>query len=766
MYKNLLFFCCLLCCSFVYGQDQAREPIPVLLRQLRSIHDPTLKALHLLAVADSFILKPGEAPHDLDTALVLINQSRELNVDLEDAAVAGIGFTLLSKYYREKGQRARGKVYARKSVEWAAKHHLDVQSAYALVELASYYDYDISAELDEKIRYNQQAADLFGKTGRLEMQARTLEHLGDCLSLHNDLDAAISNLLKAVRLYKAAGVTDLLQVYNLLGNIYADAGDYQEALRYMLLSLRSGKPGSDTTAAWIPINNHAGIAYFRVEDFKEAARYFQQGMVLAEKYKDTAGYRFLLANYANTMNSLGKYRSALDVFGKLNKLGDIPVSPEMVGPLHILHTSYIRLHKLDSAAMVMNQMSRITSSLPFTHRIKRYYYVAAVQQAMAEKRFRDMKLFADSMELSASLNKFPKEVATANLMLFRADSALHFSPKSVQYYQRHIAIRDSLLNEAKLKQVNRLKIEFESAEKDENILELRKTQQEKDDKLKAANFRMKVFIGGVLMLLVLLILLYNRYQIKQRSNRLLMEQKVLIDSKNERLEVLNKTLQRTVNDKEWLLKEIHHRVKNNLQIVISLLKTQSAYLDNGRAKDAISQSQNRMFAMSIIHQRLYRQDNLASIDMQDYIGELVEYLRQSFESAGNLRFVKDVAKLELDVAQAVPIGLILNEAITNAIKYAFPEGRYGEIRVVLRQEKEGELLLEVADNGVGLSAGVDLTKIKSMGMNLIRTLTEQLDGYLEIHQESGLCLQIRFPLEETDRDIRRYSTTVLTEKLV
>ncbi|SHL66631.1 Two-component sensor histidine kinase, contains HisKA and HATPase domains [Chitinophaga jiangningensis] len=766
MYKNLLFLCCLLCGNLAYGQDEAREPLPVLLHQLKFIHDPGTRALQLLIVADSFILRPGEAAHDLDTALLLINQSKELNANLGDATVAGISLTLLSKCYREKGERARGKVYAQKSIEWAARHHLDVQWAYALVERASYCNYEISNELDEKIKYNRQAADLFGKTGRLEMQARTLEHLGDCLSLDNNADDAIASVLKAIRLYKALGITDILQAYNLLGNIYTDAGDYQEALRYTLLSLRSGKPGSDTTAAWITINNHAGIAYFRVEDYKQAAVYFQRGATLAEKYRDTSGYRLLQSNYANSMNGLHDYRSALDAMWKVNTLGEIPLTPEMIGPLHIIHTAYLRLHKLDSASIVMKKMHQIHYALPVYHRMQRYYYGAAAQQYFADHRYKEMMLAADSMEMIAIRNKFPKEVASANLLRFQADSAMHFSPKSMQYYRRYVNIKDSLLGEAKLRQVNRLKIEFESEEKDENILELKRQQEKKDRELQAADFRMKVFIGGVLMLLALLILVYNRYKIKQRSNQLLLEQKQLIDNKKERLEELNKTLQQTLHDKEWLLKEIHHRVKNNLQIVISLLKTQSTYLENGRAKEAIRQSQNRMFAMSIIHQRLYRQENLASIDMQAYIGELVEYLRQSFDSTGNLRFIKEVAKLELDVAQAVPIGLILNEAITNAIKYAFPDGRYGEIRVRLAQEKENEILLEVADNGVGLPPDMDLAHCKSMGMNLIHTLTEQLDGNLEISQDSGLCLQVRFPLEETEKDIRSYETNMLTEKLV
>ena len=137
-------------------------------------------------------------------------------------------------------------------------------------------------------------------------------------------------------------------------------------------------------------------------------------------------------------------------------------------------------------------------------------------------------------------------------------------------------------------------------------------------------------------------------------------------------------------EKEWLLKEIHHRVKNNLQIVISLLNTQSAYVDNEDALLAIQNSQHRMHAMSLIHQKLYQSDNLANIDMSWYIYELISYMRECFDTDNKINFVLDTEKVYLDVAQAVPLGLIINEAISNAIKYAFPADRKGAVKIVLK----------------------------------------------------------------------------------
>ena len=126
-----------------------------------------------------------------------------------------------------------------------------------------------------------------------------------------------------------------------------------------------------------------------------------------------------------------------------------------------------------------------------------------------------------------------------------------------------------------------------------------------------------------------------------------------------------------LKDKEWLIKEVHHRVKNNLQMVISLLNSQSIYLNDEAAVVAIQESQRRMHAMSLIHQKLYQSENVGVIDMRAYINEFISYLKDIFETGSSIRFEQDVDPIKLDVGQAVPVGLILNEVITNSIKYAF-----------------------------------------------------------------------------------------------
>jgi two-component sensor histidine kinase len=249
-------------------------------------------------------------------------------------------------------------------------------------------------------------------------------------------------------------------------------------------------------------------------------------------------------------------------------------------------------------------------------------------------------------------------------------------------------------------------------------------------------------IGGSMILLILLGVSYNLYRIKRRSDFLIQLQKQAIDRKNLELQQLNISQARLLNEKEWLLKEIHHRVKNNLQIAMSLLNTQTYYLDNAKAVEAIRQSRNRMFAMSLIHQRLYQSDNLELINMNRYIPELINYIEDSFARDRNIQFRACIDPVHLDVAQAVPIGLIINETVTNSIKYAFPDRDGGVINIVLKYLEGKNILLEIADDGVGVKPGFDIKQTNSMGMQLIDTLNQQLEGTMTVQNRNGLVISI------------------------
>jgi two-component sensor histidine kinase len=181
-----------------------------------------------------------------------------------------------------------------------------------------------------------------------------------------------------------------------------------------------------------------------------------------------------------------------------------------------------------------------------------------------------------------------------------------------------------------------------------------------------------------------------------------------------------------LTEKEWLLKEIHHRVKNNLQVVMSLLNSQAAYLSDDTALSAIKESQHRVHTMALIHQKLYQSEQIACVDMPSYINEVVGYLQESYSHPRQILFKLNVEPIELDVTQAVPLGLIINEAIINAFKYAFPGGASGTVALSLHRLGESTFQLTISDDGIGLPAGYDPARSRSLGMTLMHGFSGQL----------------------------------------
>jgi two-component sensor histidine kinase len=389
-----------------------------------------------------------------------------------------------------------------------------------------------------------------------------------------------------------------------------------------------------------------------------------------------------------------------------------------------------------------------------------------------------------------------------HLLLFRSDSARGDYLSAIRHYQQYKSFNDSIFNSLTSRQIQELQIQYETEKKDQTLMlkekdlllreqdillltrqgmlretrleqallkrrqaEIEAERKDQDLKLKEQNIQLltkqsqlqqsrlqqekilrKVTYGGVSLLLVIVGLLYYGYRIKRRSNKRL-------EAKQKEINEQNVSLQHLVSEKEWLLKEIHHRVKNNLQIVMSLLNSQGAYLQNDAALAAIRHSQHRVQAISLIHKKLYQSDDVGMVDMPLYIHELTDYLVDCFDASQNIRFDLQVAAVKMDVSQAVPLGLILNEAITNSIKYAFPGKRNGAISIKLEKHAGGRTVLTIADNGVGLPPDFDHQQCSSLGMSLMQGLTEDLGGRFSIRDRQGASISIAFNYEDEQHPV-------------
>ncbi|MCC6866140.1 MAG: PAS domain S-box protein [Ignavibacteria bacterium] len=202
--------------------------------------------------------------------------------------------------------------------------------------------------------------------------------------------------------------------------------------------------------------------------------------------------------------------------------------------------------------------------------------------------------------------------------------------------------------------------------------------------------------------------------------------------------------QRSLKEKELLLKEIHHRVKNNLQIIISLLKLQSKFVIDPNDADIFNKSRSRVETMALIHEKLYKSQDISHIDLNSYLKELVNQLIKAYKiGASKVEFYLNAETIYVTIDTAIPCGLIVNELINNILKHAFPDGYNGKIELNLHRYNDN-LLLEVSDNGVGIPGNVEFDNNDTLGMQLIDTLVKQLDGDIEVNKDNGTCFKILF----------------------
>lgn len=265
----------------------------------------------------------------------------------------------------------------------------------------------------------------------------------------------------------------------------------------------------------------------------------------------------------------------------------------------------------------------------------------------------------------------------------------------------HQFYNDSIISTERVAQIEALKTQYETAQKEATIaLQQQQLTQQRWLLLAAGLILFILLTGGGL-------LFYLWRRLRQRNA-----------------------------EKEFLIKEIHHRVKNNLQVLSSLLHLQSRQIEDEQALDAVREGQNRVDAMGLIHEKLYMGDRLASVEMSDYLQHLGSALQDSFgidEQRVALRYHTET--IHLDVDTAIPLGLIINELLTNSFKYAFPDGRAGAIDVSLRQDEAGLLSLKVSDNGVGRQS--DTAQGTAFGSKLIQMLSKKLKGKPEVSTNPG-----------------------------
>jgi two-component sensor histidine kinase len=286
---------------------------------------------------------------------------------------------------------------------------------------------------------------------------------------------------------------------------------------------------------------------------------------------------------------------------------------------------------------------------------------------------------------------------------------------------------DSVRNEIKSRQFQQLDVEYQTSKKEDSIFMLTQKNTLQTANLHQVQKIRDITIVGIVLALIIIGLLYRQYQVKQRNNKM--------------MALKNEDLGRLVTEKEWLLQEVNHRVKNNLQTIVSLLELQPDTLSED-ASLALQASQNRVFATSLLYQKLYKTENPSAVNMKVYLTELVDHLKDALGSSGKVNLILDIEPVEIDVSQGVSIGLIVNEVVTNSFKYAFDGTIEHPAIYISLAIHQGHAHLIIKDNGIGFSIAGEHGS--GQGLKLVKGLSESISGRATFVSDNGASTQVSF----------------------
>lgn len=549
-----------------------------------------------------------------------------------------------------------------------------------------------------------------------------------CIHAFTQDTGAEAELLRVVHSLEGIRYPYLHFTYYELAVLEIYLGNYDKALNYSQQALRSMSRTKDSTAAADIFFIH-GVILRQLAQNDSSLSYVERSI---QYYKVQYGDQTLgdaIHYLAETMVKLNRTDEAEKEVSRLYAAYPPESSKDSMRWFASLATFY-RLtkdfaHAQQYAQSLVDLQVRLHYQADFYHLGQVYLEAGNYVKA---KPYLQLALASTDYAYNVSAK------AHLEYCLFLADSATGDYIGAIRHLLQNKRYDDTVMKRAKMDAVEKYQTQYETNLKDQKIALLLKEQELQGMYLERARFIKNLAVYGSLALLIVGILMNVQYRQKKRAH---------------------KQLQRALSEKEWLLKEMHHRIKNNLHTIICLLESQSMYLEKD-ALQAIEKSQHRIYAMSLIHQMLYQNDDFQSIDMSVYLEEFIGYLKDSFDTQ-QTSFLVDVQPVRLDLQQAIDVALIINEGVTNAIKYAF--GDHDDPRVRISMTLEGEkVTLVIADNGNGFQPKEEDFE-KSLGMQLIRGLSKELRGTVKIEADSGTRLTIEFFRERTPDPIQQMHWT-------
>ena len=608
-----------------------------------------------------------------------------------------------------------------------ADAHLNISSAQ--VNLGNYVEAmknTIRAiKIYDELLFSQKSGD---SSKILKQKARAHTINGNIGFNQGNYPEALKNYFTSLKIREEIGdKTGVASVYNNIASLYVEEGNYPEALKIHLTALKIREELNDKDGIATSYNN-IGNVYHGMHNYAEALKMHFAALKIRQEIGYKKGISDSYNNIGGVYNVEGKYPEALT-----NHLAALKIRVE-IGDQQGLATSY------NNIGSVFQQQNNYTEAL------KNYFAALKIAKEIGDKPHLSLVCVSigsvyvkqrKHSEASIYLNKgllYAKEIngldyfKNAYAGIAELDISQGNFKQALEHYKLYVTYRDSLFNEENTKNAVQSRMQYEF-DKKESIV---KAAQEKKDIVaqqeikQQRNIRNSTFAGLAVVLLFSMVVFRQRNKIakeKKRSDQLVL-------------------------DKEILIKEIHHRVKNNLEVISSLLELQSEGLDNEKAKIAVIEGQSRVQSIALIHHKLYRNDDISTVEFKSFVNDLYKQVSSVFKKPNTeIEFQIIASETQISIDTAVPIGLILNELLTNTFKYAVSKQKKNHIHIQLKAtDKEGFNKIIYHDNGPGVPADFDIHKSTSLGMKVIHLLTKQLGGKLNFFNDNGSVFEIPFKM--------------------
>lgn len=569
------------------------------------------------------------------------------------------------------------------------------------------------AQTDSLIRALQK---LPNDTSRLPVLTELLRN-----TIYHDPDSALVFAAQYRALASAARDSmELGKGHNYTGMCYSFIGERDEALLHYLQALTCFEGGDDPWYTAMAHNNVATVME-KTDRMDEARVAYRRALDGFRAITDSAWIANVSNNLGNVLHAQGQLDSAIRYYeaadSTLVALGQLAFAAQV---RMNLANSYFENGNKVQALLLIRSARRIHPREE--DEVNHADILLNLGRLQGENDLHDSAFvnLRAGIALARAVGSQRSEAEGAAFLseLFerrgQIDSALY-------HFKRMKELSDALTNEERAAQVTEMKEKYESGRKDLLLAE-NKAQLER------RALTIKAFAIGALLLLVAALFAYRAYRIKQRGEAELAKKNAVIEQQ--------------LREKELLVREIHHRVKNNLQTVSSLLSIQGRGITDEKARQAVNDGRLRVKSMALIHQDLYREGDLTGVRMKEYVEKLAGSLLSSYASSDRVELRCEVEDISLDVDTAVPLGLILNELITNALKYAWPDARPGMLTITMARSA-GTLRVVVRDNGIGYDPDAARSADSTgFGLGMIRTFAGKLKAEWTIRNEAGTVVEL------------------------